>query len=271
MYAIRNILIASLLLPMFNAMAQDCFYERNVHEAGVIFGATYYMGDFNPNRTPFFYPSFYGGAMYRYNFQKYFALRGQAGYGYIRGSGENMEGIPSDPIGNNWRFNRPWLFVDVLAEFNFLPYYAADIRKKQRFTPVLMIGIGGSYLSGNHGDDYIPHSQRGSSSLLDLPIGVGIKWCFIQRFTIGVDWMWRLTLYDQIDYYSTINPKHGNPIKNDWIGTVGLTLSYLFKENLPCPALKKHEPSQWKYDGINTEYGKKSKKKQQSSKGLFKK
>jgi len=262
MYAIRTTIIVSLLLLTFNVVAQDCFYERNVHEAGIIMGATYYIGDFNPNRTPLVYPSFYAGVMYRYNVQKYFVLRGQFGYGYIRGSGANVEGIPIDPVGNDWRFNRPWLFVEALAEFNFLPYYAADIRKKQRFTPILLMGVGGSLFFENQGSDIKQHSMRMASNVIfEIPVGVGIKWCFIQRFTLGLEWMWRITFYDQIDYYSPINVNHSNPLNKDWVGTVGLSLSYLFHEKRLCPALKPYQPSKWRYKGFNNEYEKPKKKK----------
>lgn len=262
MYAIRTVIITSLLLLTLNVAAQDCFYERNVHEIGVLGGASYYIGDFNPNRTPMVRPSFYVGAMYRYNLQKYFAIRGQVGYGMIRGSGVNVDGIPGDPVGNNWRFNRPWYFADLLAEFNFLPYNAVNLHKKQRFTPVLLVGVGASFLLENQGNDFRKDRLRGGSKLFfELPVGVGIKWCFMKQFTLGAEWMWRLTLYDQIDYYTPITFEHTNPINSDWIGTVGITLSYLIREQRPCPAIKAYQPSKWHYKGYNDEHQKSKKKK----------
>ena len=238
MYAIKTILFTILLLFVLNVDAQDCFTERNVHEIGVIGGTSYYTGDFNPNRTPLTYPSWYAGAIYRYNNNRYINIRGQAGYGFIRGSGADAKGIHiADEAGNDWRFNRPWLFIDALAEFNFMPYYPANIHKKQRFTPVLMMGVGMSYLFANQGDDFKSHILRDASVLIiNIPIGVGVKWCPISHFTLGVEWMWRLTFYDEIDYFSPIDPKHSNLLSKDWIGTVGITLSYLIKEKMPCPA-----------------------------------
>jgi len=269
MYKIRTAIIASLLLLTLNATAQDCFFERNVHEIGVMLGSTYYMGDFNPNRTPMLYPSFYGGAMYRFNVQKYLAFRGQLGYGYVRGSGANVEGIPVDPLGNDWRFNRSWLFADALVEFNFLPYYAANVHRKQRFTPVLMVGAGAALLSANQGSDIREDRTRKSSKVFfEMPVGVGVKWCFSQRYTLGVEWMWRLTLYDLIDYYYAINVDHSNPINNDWIGTVGVTLSYLIRETRACPATKEYKPSRWNYKGYNDEHQKVKKKKKKIKKKL---
>jgi opacity protein-like surface antigen len=262
MYAIRTIIIASLLLLTLPAKAQDCFYERNVHEIGALVGATYYMGDFNPNRTPLVYPSFYVGGMYRYNFSTRFALRGQFGYGYVRGSGADVAGIPADPIGNDWRFNRPYFFLDAMVEFNFLPYYAANIYRKQRFTPVLLIGAGGFLLFENSGSDYKQHELRDASKIVfEMPVGVGVKWCFTKRATLGVEWLWKLTLYDIVDYYSPINVNHSNPVHNDWIGTVGITLSYLIHEQRPCPAIKAYQPSKWHYKGYNYEHQKPKKNK----------
>jgi hypothetical protein len=237
MYVNKTIFLAIILPLACTAYAQDCFYERNIHEIGVTGGASYYTGDFNPNRTPLSYPSWYIGALYRYNSSRYFNLRGQVGFGFVRGSGENVRDIPTDFAGNNWRFNRPWIFIDALAEFNFMPYYPADIRKKQRFTPVLIVGVGTSYLFANQGADFKSHAYRsGSGFIFDIPVGIGIKWCFKDSYTLGVDWMWRLILYDGIDYYTRIDPNHSNPISKDWIGNIGITLSYLIKQKLPCAA-----------------------------------
>ena len=244
MYAIKTIIAATLLMLTLNATAQDCFYERNVHDIGIMLGSTYYMGDFNPNLTPLAYPSAYVGVLYRYNFQQYFALKGQFGFGYVRGSGADRN-IPLDPVGNDWRFNRPLLFLDALAEFHFMPFDAVNVQKKRRFTPVLMLGLGvfhaGENAAGFSGEEFNSHSSRGLSGLVaDMPVGIGVKWCFFPRFTLGAEWIWRLTLYDKTDYYSGVDAKHTNPIDNDWLGTVGVSVSYRIKQSIPCPAVKEY-------------------------------
>ncbi len=257
MCVLKKIVILPLLLFVCTVTAQDasdCNFERNVHEAGFLGGASYYMGDFNPNLTPLKSPSWYGGLMYRYNFARYFAFRGQLGAGTLRGTGKGMTGLLPDPLNNNWKFDRPWLFVDVMTEFNFIPYNAADIRKKQRFTPILLLGVGASYLMANTVQSPTPPasgSHNGASSLfINIPVGIGAKWCFAERMTLGVEWIWRISFYNEVDYYKGVDPKHAPGINNDWTGTIGLTLSYLFRQSVPCPASTVHKPSKHKYKGI---------------------
>ncbi len=256
MYILKKIVILPFLLFVCTAVAQnasDCNFERNVHELGIVGGASYYMGDFNPNLTPLKSPSWYGGLMYRYNFARYFAFRGQLGMGTLRGTGEGLIGLLPDPLNNNWEFNRPWLFVDVMTEFNFMQYNAADIRKKQRFTPVLLLGVGTSYLMANT-VKVASRSRSGSSNasslFFNIPVGIGAKWCFKERMTLGVEWIWRISFYNEVDYYKGVDPNHSPGINNDWIGTIGITLSYLFKQSVPCLSTTVHKPSKHKFKGI---------------------
>ncbi len=254
MSSVQKFLLLPLLLFVFPATAQDasdCFYERNAHEFGVLGGASYYMGDFNANLTPLKQPSWYAGVMYRYNLKRYFAFRAQLGYGNIKGSGEGVKGLPEDPMNNNWKFDRPWIFGDAMVEFNFMPYNAVDIRKNQRFTPLLMLGLGVSNFGSNaiQPESY-SSAKRGSSPLLiDIPVGIGFKWCVAERFTLGAEWLWRISFYDEIDYYAGVNADHSATINNDWIGSIGLTLSYHIPQYVTCPANNPYKPSKRKYDG----------------------
>lgn len=256
MRTLKKILILPFLFLLFTAAAQDasdCNYERNAHEIGLLGGASYYMGSFNPNLTPLKSPSWYAGMLYRYNFKRYFAARGQLGFGTLRGTGEGMSGLSFDPAGNNWEFNRPWIFFDVMAEFNFMTYNAVDIRKKQRFTPVLMLGVGASYLLPSTVNPAYPHynnSDRGASPLiLDIPVGIGFKWCFMPRVTLGAEWIWRISFHNEVDYYKDIAPTSPPDINDDWMGTIGITLSYLIKQTVPCAASSVYKPSKRKYRG----------------------
>jgi hypothetical protein len=231
-------------LPAQERAGFECFNNNDKFEVGFLAGATYYMGDFNPNLIPFKNPFLYGGFMARYNVTRYFSLRGNWAFAYITGNAGGMEGFPSDPWEKNWEFLRPMLFFDVLAEFNFMPYDAVDIRKGQRFTPLLNLGVGASFLS----PDVYAHSSNSMKSnksifLLDIPVGIGAKWCFIERFTLSVEWMFRITFNDDIDFYDGVNEEHSPVINNDWIGTFGISVSYLIKYNRSCPAYNWHKPS----------------------------
>ncbi|MDR3180967.1 MAG: DUF6089 family protein [Prevotellaceae bacterium] len=222
----------------------ECFNNNDKLELGVLAGAIYYMGDFNPNLIPLKNPYPYGGVVLRYNIVRYFSLRSNLAFAYISGNAKGMDGFPPDPWHKDWEFLRPMMFFDVLAEFNFMPYDAIDLQKKQRFTPLLSLGVGASYL---HNDVYTHSSGSMKSNksifLLDFPVGIGAKWCIMERFTLGFEWMFRITFDDNIDFYDGVNEEHSPVINNDWMGTFGLSLTYLIKYNRSCPAYNRHKPS----------------------------
>jgi hypothetical protein len=249
MYEKFNMLLFALLLSFGGLTAQEhagfeCFNNNDKLEVGVLAGASYYMGDFNPNLIPLKNPFVYGGFAFRYNIIRYVSLRSNLAFAYLTGNAAGMEGLPPDPWDKNWEFLRPMLFFDVLAEFNFMPYDAVDLRKRQRFTPILSLGIGASYLS----PDVYAHSSGSVKSnkavfLFDLPVGIGAKWCIVERFSLGVEWMFRVTFNDDVDFYDGVNEAHSPVINNDWIGTLGVSLTYLIKYNRSCPAYNRHQPS----------------------------
>jgi hypothetical protein len=247
------VLLLSLLMGFTQVQAQEaaqeragfeCFNNNDKLEVGLLAGAIYYMGDFNPNLIPLKNPFLYGGFMTRYNVARYLSLRSNLAFAYLTGNARGMEGFPPDPWGKNWEFLRPMLFLDALAEFNFMPYNAVDIRKGERFTPLLSLGVGASFLLP---DVYArPSSSMKSNKsilLLDIPVGIGAKWCFIERFTLGVEWTFRISFNDDIDFYDGVNEEHSPVINNDWIGTFGVSVSYLIKYNRSCPAYNRHKPS----------------------------
>jgi hypothetical protein len=222
----------------------DCFNNNDKLEVGLLAGATYYMGDFNPNLVPLKNPFLYGGFMARYNMARYISLRGNLAFAYVTGNARGMDGFSPDPWNKDWEFLRPMLFFDVVVEFNFMPYNPIDLRKKQRFTPLLSLGVGASFLSpDNH--TYASKGIKSNKSifLFDLPIGIGAKWCVVERLTLGVEWMFRITFNDDIDFYNGVNKEHSPVINNDWLGTVGVSLSYLIKYNRSCPAYNRHKTS----------------------------
>jgi hypothetical protein len=237
------LLLGRGVLPAQGIVEFDCFNNRDKFEVGIMMGASYYMGDFNPNLTPLKNARWYGGVMSRYNAAQYFSLRSNLAYAYLSGDAEGMNGFPADPWEDHWRFQRPMLFFDVLAEFNFMPYDATDLRKKQRFTPLLDIGLGMTFLFSDMRTRVANTKSNEAVVIFNIPVGLGAKWCIMERLTLGIEWIFRVSFNDRLDFYEGVNASHSPVINNDWIGTFGLSLSYLIKQNRPCPAHYRQKPS----------------------------
>jgi hypothetical protein len=231
----------------------DCFNNIPKFEIGITAGASYYTGDFNPNFTPLYKPLFFGGIMVRQRMADYFSIRGNVLLGHVKGDAHDMEGFPPDPWNNNWLFQRPWIGLEAMAEFNFMPYDAVDLRKKKRFTPLLMLGVGATYLFPDvHTSMSKVEKPNEPIWIFDIPVGIGIKWCIAKRFTLGAEWIHHVSFTDKIDFYNGVNAEHSPIINNDWIGTIGLSLSYLLKIERPCPANYQYTPSTRYYKGSIT-------------------
>ena len=237
------LLLGGGVLPAQDMRDFDCFNNKDKLEMGVMMGATYYIGDFNPNLTPLKNPLWYGGFISRYNATQYFAVRTNLAYAHLTGNANGMNGFPSDPWEDNWKFIRPMLFLDLLAEFNFMPYDALDLRKKQRFTPLLQTGLGAAFLFPDmHARGSSSVKSNRAAAIFDFPVGIGAKWCVAERLTLGVEWTFRITFNDYIDFFEGVNEMHSPVINNDWTGTFGISLSYLLQQDRACPAHYRHKP-----------------------------
>lgn len=179
------------------------------------------MGDYNEG-TPLYQPSPSLGVIYRYNFNKIYSLRFSASYSGLKGSYSSYNHYLPGAVGS---FSKQIVSAEILVESNFLTFNTQDPRRNS-FAPYVILGVGGAYISG--------------SMIPQFPFGVGVKYCPVQRITVGCEWRLHKTFNDNIDGYQGVydgsKPFFHN---NDWFSFVGLFITFrLYNNNYTCPAYR---------------------------------
>lgn len=193
---------------------------QEVHEIGVLGGASAYLGDFN-HINIFKSPSFYGGGFYRRLLSDYSSVRISAGAGMLSGSSKNRDGfLPGIPP--DIEFHQLYYNLDVKYEVNFIPFNPLK-SKDDFFSPYLLVGMGCYFYDG--------------SIVPAVPFGAGIKVAASPRLTVGVELQLSKTFYDKLDGYANLTSSKPVLINNDWFVFYGLVVSYRLKlGQKTCPA-----------------------------------
>jgi hypothetical protein len=205
-------------------------YSQRKANVGVFAGTSYYMGDINPNKH--FYrsrPSI--GIIYRYNFNKRYAIRANGYYAYL--SGNDLDFINNyhpDRYTNPAEFSTSLLDATLQFEFNFLPYIPNSM--KWNYTPYVSGGIGYSIIvssSSTTGETALPH--------FTVPLSLGLKLTVTKSLSTGIEWGFRKTASDRID--GVRNPTEIESVihNNDWYSFAGVFITYkFFNFAVDCPA-----------------------------------
>jgi hypothetical protein len=223
------------------------------HDVGIFGGGATYLGDFNEKDLLYRLKPIVG-VMYRYNFNPYFALRGQAGYTRIEGSSKDYYGdLPGFPTGGSMKFNRSMVMIDGVFELNFLPFSPTDKRRQKIFSPYLALGVGVNFMGTNsynnnpqldiaantypelYGE---PGKAFPQSFVLEIPVGFGVKVSPVKRLTIAGEWTFKKMFYDDIDGFTNRGGGSFNLINDDWVSTITVSLTYRFASNWKCDAYR---------------------------------
>lgn len=220
-------LIVALCIFWNNSFAQKA-------EVGAMLGASFYMGDLNPD-VPFQMARPGGGAFFRYNFNDRFSARANGLIGYVMAD-DALSSTPSQRE-RNLSF-RSWLFeFSLVGEFNFFKYKAGDTYN--RWTPYIFGGLAlfkfnpCADLDGTlyelqplgtegQGTTFYPDLKKYSLVSGALPFGIGIKYNITERLTLGWEWGFRWTFTDYLDDVSGV---YANPEVLDAENGVGQGLS----------------------------------------------
>lgn len=164
-------------------------------EFGLQGGCGYYVGDATPHI--FMNPREAYGAHFRYKFTKRWAIQAKFSGQRIVGDKYTM---------NSERLNEKWsnrLYnVDVMAEFNFLPFGEADKnnRRIKPYTPYLFVGLGAGVYNG---------VNEGTMSVSGyVPVGIGFKWKFHERVGLNIAWQHNIYFSDDLEGQSSLNDTH---------------------------------------------------------------
>lgn len=194
-------------------------------EVGAQIGTGYYIGD--ANSIPFVQPRYVIGAQLRYkmNNQRFafqFKLQ-QACVAYeyaVKNTAAEWAEEITNPFaeqvlpqiggGDFMEVNPPICYqmpvwaADVVCEFNFFKFGSPsyDYRIKT-FTPYVFLGLGGS-ISNKEAipatEEIIPQVKR-MNAFVYVPLGVGVKWKFADRWQLQAAWQHQIYFSDNVDGY----------------------------------------------------------------------
>jgi hypothetical protein len=203
------------LLIQFFLISFSILGQKN-GEFGIFAGASYYMGEVNPERH--FYstrPAF--GALYKHNVNEHFSLRMGFTYGFLQGN--DLDFNNTFQLSRAHSFEAVFIDLGFQAEFNFLPFTVK--RFKKAATPYVTSGFAYTFLAGE-ATDLDGHPT--------IPFGIGAKIGWSQRFITAIEWSFRKTFVDNIDGLESAGQSHKRSFihNNDWIFVTGIIITYKF-------------------------------------------
>lgn len=244
------------------------FARAQRHEIGIQLGISNLVGDIGKtnyilqkpigNLTDYGLP-FYGGIMYRMNFNPYQTVRLNLGFNnvqfddrYAKEDYRRMRQLR----GSNSIFS-----ADLLFEYNFLPVNEEQV---SMISPYIFAGISGLYMNSSKAELTITNTtvqanyKNGKIFTMGTPFGAGLKYKFNYNWALSGEFTFRPTFSDKVDYSemkesdvtvvkSSLNKDQtnvavqsfidqrniGNPNSKDWVNTASLILSYSFGRP-PC-------------------------------------
>lgn len=227
-----------VLLLLFLSMFFVATHAQKRADVGVFYGRTYYLGDLNP-KMHFSNHKMILGAIYRYNLNYRYAVRANLFLGTLEYSDDLS--IFGYQIARGKNFHTNYYDFSGQFEFNFFPYKPGD--KKMNNSPYVAAGITFFYLTS---------AKRGGPYQLGIPFGIGYKFNVTKRLSAGLEWSFRKTFTDMIDWISghddmpLVDGALNGPVRglkqegylndNDWYSFAGIFITYKFKEaGLGCP------------------------------------
>ena len=208
-----------MLLAVLPLTAQEYKYE-----VGPTLGMSGYLGEANSGNV-FKHPSVTGGGIFRYVHNSRWAFKANLNYVNIRGNSANDETIYPD--GENYSFTSNMIDLGLTAEFNFLNYGIGPPYKKLKpISPYMVAGVGFVFAICDG------HNQASFT----VPLGIGVKYKFKERWDLGFEFTMRKEFSDRIDGLSDLfGIKHSFAKNTDWYSFAMFSVSYAFgKRCIKC-------------------------------------
>lgn len=223
------------------------------HEIGVQIGLSNLVGDIG--KTSYIFQSpvlsdisnygipFYGGVLYRMNFNPYQTVRLNVGFSQV----QFIDEVAKEKYRSNrklWGTNSV-IEADLLFEYNFFP---VNDEQKSLISPYIFGGIGGmlantlqatlendfrrdtlgNAITPTNDTDFIttPTYTSGKQFTMAIPFGIGLKYKFNYNWAFFGELMFRPTFSDSLDY-SVIDESSVKILYNKDILSPGTTKSLL--------------------------------------------
>lgn len=253
------------ILILFLPLALQAQYS----EVGLTGGGTHFLGDVG-NYTPVIPRGYYGGAFYRYNFDRRWSIQAGGHYGFLQAADRNS-GLGKRKE-RNLSFQSEIWEADVRVNFNYLPFAPGT---KLDHSPYLSAGFGVFWFDPHtrYQGDLIALQPLGTegqgTSANEAPpyalasryflFGIGYKWSIGRLSTIALETTFRSTNTDYLDDVSGFYPDpeilaneagpltqalsdrslsqlpkenqwRGNPANKDWYIFTGVQITVKFEE-----------------------------------------
>jgi opacity protein-like surface antigen len=215
-------------------------YAQNTREIGFGLGGANYRGEVAPiynflNNRPAF--TVFG----RKDISAPITLRASLTAGLIRARDTNI----NLPLHQHRRAEVTTNFAELSAalEYNFLDYY--DEKRRHRWTPYFMVGAA----VANYNNRVLlrgAYKPYANSTILAIPVGLGVKYALTNNWNLGVEFGARKTFTDALDFLTNGGGSFQNvpeempftnPYTNDWYYYNGISISYTFYK-IRCPEKK---------------------------------
>ncbi len=160
------------------------------------------------------HPAIYG--FVKYNFNPFFGIKGQGGYGRI--SADDFNSSRSYARLRNLSFTSDIYEGSLLFEWNILGFNAK--RLKERFSPYVFAGVSvfnfnprayyqGQWVDlqplGTEGQGTLAYPERDPYKLtqVGIPAGAGVRYAVAEHWTLGIEFKVTKTFTDYLDDVST--------------------------------------------------------------------
>ncbi len=210
---IKEIAMKRFVFLMFVLFAGLSVAKAQSSEIGACGGVSFYMGDLNPKGV-FKGSRAAGGIMYRYNISPRWAVKATALFGSLYASDADHGNYE-----RNLSFRSNLSELSAQIELNFLKLY--NEKGKCYFSPYLFLGVAafsfnpqaefngkwydlqalgteGQELNITDKEGNVYDQKRYSLTNFAIPFGLGMRFNFLQYYSIGLEWGFRKTFTDYI-------------------------------------------------------------------------
>lgn len=212
-------------------------------EIGAMAGASFYLGDLNPQKL-FSHTKPALGGVVRYNFTDRWAAKAVATLVNIAGQYPESGDVyvaGSSAADQQYSFSKTLIEVGAMGEVNFRSFDHVYRKDDSKWTPYLTAGIAAVAY-----ESYDEQNNTETVFVLSLPFGFGAKYKVNKWLRVGAEWRLCKTFADDLDYAghtaNQINPRdpYGfgkSPLlnNNDWYQVLGATVTLsMWPRKLSC-------------------------------------